>query len=82
MALGYLAEEKKQKRKVQHYIADGMREAKITHKEMSEFLEYQSRQVFDYKLANMTFDVYELKKIFRKLKFSDEEILDCMKGES
>lgn len=81
MATGYLQEEKKTKRRVTHHISDRMRDLKLTHKDMSEFLGYNNRQTFDYKLRNMTFDVWELKKIFRKLKFDDEEILELVKGE-
>lgn len=78
MATGYLQEEKKLKRRVSHLISDGMADNKISHKEMSEFLGYNNRQTFDYKLKNMTFDVWELKKIFKKLKFGSEEILEAI----
>ncbi len=40
-----------------------------------------SQQNFGHKLRNANFDIVELAKIFKKLEFSDEEILELMTGE-
>lgn len=81
MAIGYLQDEKKLNRRILHALQDGMKDNKKTHKDMSELLGLNSRQTFDYKLNNMTFSAYELVKMFRILKFEDDEILYLMKGD-
>lgn len=51
----------------------------ITQKELGEEFGVGQRAV-STKLGNMSFKYSELVKIFRKLEFTDEEILKCMRG--
>lgn len=81
MALGFLQEEKKTKRRIRHHIEDALKDSKLTYEDMATLLDLKSKQAFFYKLSNMTFNAYELKKIFTILKFSDSEILLLMKGD-
>lgn len=81
MAIGFLQDEKKQKRRIEHHIQNGMKDLKLTHQDMADYLGLNTRQAFDYQLSHMTFDAYQLSRIFRKLKFDDTEILLLMKGD-
>jgi len=81
MAIGYLQEEKRIKRRIMHHIQDGMKDNGLTHQNMADLLGINARTTFDYQLNNMTFDVFQLTKIFRILKFDDREILLLMKGD-
>lgn len=51
----------------------------VTQKELGEEFGIGQRAV-STKLGNMSFKYSELVKIFRKLEFTDEEILKCMRG--
>lgn len=51
----------------------------ITQKELGEAFGIGQRAV-STKLDKMNFKYSELVKIFRKLEFTDEEILKCMRG--
>lgn len=81
MAIGYLQEEKKQKRRIKYHIQGTMKDLKITHQDMADLLGLNARTTFDYQLSKMTFDAFQLQQIFRILKFSDSEILTLMKGD-
>ena len=51
----------------------------ITQKELGEAFGVGQRAV-STKLVNMSFKYSELVTIFKKLNFTDEEILKCMRG--
>ena len=51
----------------------------VTQKELGEAFGIGQRAV-STKLGNMSFKYSELVTIFKKLNFTDEEILKCMRG--
>lgn len=70
--------EKYMKRDAENMIRNKMR-GNITQKELGKEFSVGPRAV-STKLSKMNFKYSELVTIFRKLEFTDEEILKCMRG--
>lgn len=70
--------EKYMKKDTENLIRNKMR-GNITQKELGEAFGVGQRAV-STKLGNMSFKYSELVTIFRKLEFTDDEILKCMRG--
>lgn len=66
------------KKDTENLIRNKMR-GNITQKELGEEFGIGQRAV-STKLGNMSFKYSELVTIFKKLNFTDEEILKCMRG--
>lgn len=74
----YQDKEKYMKKDTENLIRNKMR-GNITQKELGEAFGIGQRAV-STKLGNMSFKYSELVTIFKKLNFTDEEILKCMRG--
>lgn len=74
----YQDKEKYMKKDTENLIRNKMR-GNVTQKELGEAFGIGQRAV-STKLGNMSFKYSELVTIFKKLNFTDEEILKCMRG--
>lgn len=74
----YQYKEKYMKKDTENLIRNKMR-GNVTQKELGEEFGIGQRAV-STKLGNMSFKYSELVTIFKKLNFTDEEILKCMRG--
>ncbi len=74
----YQNKERYMKKDTENLIRNKMR-GNVTQKQLGEEFGIGQRAV-STKLVNMSFKYSELVTIFKKLNFTDEEILKCMRG--